>query len=617
MRNSPFIVVLTLTLSIGMPGGLHCQEQKPLLYMAEVHYAKMEYALAIPLYQKLGEKRHPKILILRRLASSYAHTNAYGPAAKCYAQIVTQKDAGAADWLAYGNMLKCLSRYIEAKAAYGHCTEGPIRTLAAIAAAGADSALRWLQQPASWQIENLQGINTAYADWGAVAFVDSQIVFVSDSLRISALDPTARLNPKNYGWTNQPYQKLYVLDRDRNGQTGGMIRGFAAVMNKPEYHIGPVSFAPAWDTAWFTVTNPLKIGYHRDTLADKKKGSVVYYGQRRLELFYSAMDSNHQWQPPVAFPYNNADSFSVGHAALSPDGSILYFVSDRPGGHGKTDLWYVERRADRSWGSPQNCGPVINTTEEEEFPTMGADGTLYFSSKGHPGMGGFDLFRSSGDRNNWTEPMNMHPPLNSPSDDFYFAPKDSATGFFSSNRPGGKGEDDIYRYYGRIDSPVEVKTPPPVPDTAASEVPDLAKGVPDSLKQAPDTLGNDPNKVSEVPDSLNIRNIFYDFDKWNIRSDAAKTLDSLIVLMSRRPSIQLELSSYADARGSDGYNKKLSAKRAASVRAYLVRHGIASGRIGSRGYGKTKMVNGCVTNVACPESEHQRNRRTEFRIVYK
>src|SRR5690606_34244436 len=114
------------------------------------------------------------------------------------------------------------------------------------------------------------------------------------------------------------------------------------------------------------------------------------------------------------------DSFSVGHVALSADGSVLYFASDRPGGYGETDIWYCEKQPDSTWGTPKNCGPVINTPEQDEFPTVSDQDVFYFASKGHAGMGGFDIFEASGARDQWSAPVNLHVPRNSPADDFYY-----------------------------------------------------------------------------------------------------------------------------------------------------------------------------------------------------
>lgn len=635
-----------------------------MIYTAESHYAKAEYALAIPFYEKLANQKRTTAAIFRRLASCYAHIDAYGPAAYWYGRLVADTGAVAEDWLQYGDMLKSEGHYAEAKAAYGHCG-------ATVRAAGCDSAIAWLQQPADLRIDNMLKINTGASDWGAVWYGDRQIVFTSDSLRPTVLDPAAKINRKNFGWTDRPYQKVYVVDSTDGYKGLGLIRGFAAALNRPEYHVGPVAFSPGYDTAYFTVTNPAKIGYSKETLSDKRKGTVVWYRTRRLELYYSIKDSNRQWQQPVAFAYNNPDSFSIGHAALSPDRTVLYFASDMPGGQGKTDIWYSVKQPDGRWGTPLNCGPAINTPEEEEFPTMGGDGTLYFSSKGHPGMGGFDLFRATGSRGQWTAPANMRPPLNSPGDDFYYEPRDSVSGFFSSNRPGGRGSDDIYRYYARTNSPTPTQTEreilvlettvldrqggKPLGDawvclmdsnrearwTQQTAADGMVYNIvtPDhrySDRAARDGYGSDEKGLNttglyradtlrvtlylgraepELPDSMKLSNIYYDFDRWNIRPEAARTLDQLITLMNQHPSMELELSSYTDSRGSIGYNVALSEKRAASVKNYLINHGIDQGRIKSGGFGKSRMVNGCSTGVPCNESEHQQNRRTEVKMV--
>lgn len=170
----------------------------------------------------------------------------------------------------------------------------------------------------------------------------------------------------------------------------------------------------------------------------------VKYGYRRLELFAAEKDKDGKWGKPVPFPYNKPDQYSLGHAALSNDGNTLYFASDMPGGVGGTDIWYSDKQGDGKWGTPVNCGPAINSPEEEEFPTIAPDGSLYFSSKGWTGMGGFDIFHATGSKTQWSTPENLRYPTNSPEDDFYFVAGNNGNTYFASNRPGGKGSDDIY-----------------------------------------------------------------------------------------------------------------------------------------------------------------------------
>lgn len=160
----------------------------------------------------------------------------------------------------------------------------------------------------------------------------------------------------------------------------------------------------------------------------------------------SVKGKDEKWAKPTLFAYNRPASYSVGHAALNSRGDVLYFTSDMPGGMGKTDIWYCEKDADGNWSTPQNCGPQVNTPEDEMFPTIGVNGDLFFSSTGHPGMGGLDIFTVVGEKGRWEGVRNLRPPFNSESDDFYFVLAANGSGFLSSNRMNGKGSDDIYSF---------------------------------------------------------------------------------------------------------------------------------------------------------------------------
>ena len=356
-----------------------------------------------------------------------------------------------------------------------------------------------------------------------------------------------------------------------------------------------------------------------------------------------------------------------------------------PGGVGGTDIWYCERLITGNWGLPKNCGTTINTKEDEAFPVVGLDGNLYFASKGHVGMGGYDVFVAAGAKKNWTNPVNLGYPINSPGDDFYYVAKDDTSGFFASNRKGGMGNDDIYQFITassyfnlRSGRPLVLETT--VIDNATKEPIDNAalaflntdsdkkwdqltntdgktwheaenatpyaitatkKGYYSSIiaidtkNATSDTMrviipldnqsGIRPKpRVYRLTDALTtlhegdrfrINNIHYDFDKDNIRPDAAKILDTLIDILNQYPTMVIELSSHTDSRGSDEYNFNLADRRAKSAVAYLVRHGISRRRLVAKGYGETMLLNGCSNDVPCTEAEHQANRRTEVQIL--
>ncbi|SHH07969.1 OmpA family protein, partial [Pedobacter caeni] len=306
----------------------------------------------------------------------------------------------------------------------------------------------------------------------------------------------------------------------------------------------------------------------------------------------------------------------------------------------------------------------INTTEEEAFPTTGPNGALYYSSKGKTGMGGYDIYSSNGEKGQWSKTQNLKYPLNSTSDDFYFVSHDGKTGYFSSNREGGAGDDDIYSFNDQTAPAMILALDGTVYDqktkaTLDSVLVTLTDGNGLAMNRKVTTgngnfffgLTKDQDYKVEISklgytsvlktvstkgltksDTLTmqafldkdkfepgktyvLRNIYYDFDKSNIRPDAARELNKLLAILKENPAIWIELSSHTDSRGSDQYNQWLSQSRANAATQYLIDRGIEKERIKARGYGETMLLNRCSDGVKCSHAEHQLNRRTEFKVI--
>jgi len=425
----------------------------------------------------------------------------------------------------------------------------------------------------------------------------------------------------------------------------------------------------ATNTIFFTRTNMVLVkqkNVNVDPTSWVRKPMTDEY-INRLEIFSAKRDGSN-WTDVKPFEYNKVSEYSVGHPALSPDGQILYFVSDKPGGQGQTDIYYTERQPDGSWGQPMNAGPTINTVGKEMFPAFDNAGNLYFSSDTHLGFGGLDVFRTRGSRSTWAKPENMRAPLNSPRDDFGMTfmlnSQGEQVGYFSSNRESNNGTDDIYSFkllsnavllvttLERVQTPGKRSVTQPLPDVRLS----LARqGASDSIFAFSDANGEysygvmkgrtyelagsklgyltqtatvqidttslaDTTRVTLIFDksaintTIAMENIYYDLDKWNIRPDAATELDKLVRVLQANPSIKIELASHTDSREGHGYNQLLSERRAQSAVEYLVKQGIPRNRLTWRGYGETRLVNGCADGVECTEQQHQMNRRTEFTI---
>lgn len=646
------------------------QEQPSAYQQADAFYQRSDFAKAASIYEQMARKpRFQKdTMVLRRLANSYMGTGHYQQSARYFGMLTQQPSALPDDWLHYGDMQMALGQYDSARIAYRNAGSSP---KVAVRLAGCDSVQAWRNGPPSQaSLENVRILNTDQPDWGATFYDSSEVVFVSDSTRKGVLLPGTKVNVRDDGRTDHDYTKLYVAKP--HGDDYGYVEGFSGNMNHYLYHIGPVAFTQHFDTAFVTMTNP-------DKKITVEKISSQLYGRRRLGL-YIFVRRNNEWRQLQAFAYNDLDNFSVGHAAINKSGDVLYFTSDRPGGQGGTDIWYSRKLSDTAWSAPQNCGNAVNTADDEAFPSVGPDGTLYFSSKGWAGMGGYDIYRATGSLNNWTSPINLHAPFNSSTDDFCFVVNEKGNGFLSSDRPGGKGDDDIYRFTVSTTSPAiapvepfkalmlemtvldyNTKAPavgadallkepsknrqwteavpangviynavdPGQPYTAQAysancqgEVQQLNTNLQpgDTIRVTLYTCGTAPAAGPREPqtilngETLAVENIYYDLDKSNIRKDAATILDRLVDILKSHPNATVILSSYTDTRGSKAYNEALSSRRAGSVKAYLVKKGIAGKRVTSDHYGKNNLVNDCGDGKPCPESAHQANRRTTVTI---
>ncbi|MEO7212583.1 OmpA family protein [Mucilaginibacter sp.] len=556
------------------------QEQLSKKQLADKLFERYEYFKALNLYLPLADKNNPNVQVVERIAECYRLINDSKNAENWYASAISDEKSADMDWYYYAESLLRNNKLKEAKVqyqAYYAKVNNPEQLLFKLATC--DSAAKWMAAPRKDYTVSLdKKLNSIYSDWSTNYYGENGIVFTSD--RVTGYDDSGKQTDNR---TGNGYFKLYYAIKDSvvllpvSTDAGKIFNG--------NYHAGPALFNAAADTAWITVTTSVPRG---NLPVDKKeKGSHQRLYTRRLMLVM-ATKTDGVWGNFKNFAYNNIKEYSVGHAALSYNGGILYFTSDMPGGEGKTDIWYCLKQADGNWGEPVNCGKTINTKDEEAFPVTMGD-VLLFASKGHAGMGGFDIFATKGGRAQWSVLSNGKFPINSTADDFYMLTKDGATGYFSSNRDGGTGNDDIYSFkYESLPEPVK-QIQPPVPVIAG------------------------PPKQSFKPEDLHAI-IYYDLDKANIRSDAASELDRLVLLLKANPLVKVKLASYTDVRASGSYNIGLSKRRSEAAIAYLVSQGILRSRLSAGWFGKQNLVNNCPDRASCTETEDQLNRRTE--VVY-
>ena len=489
------------------------------------------------------------------------------------------------------------------------------------------------------EVENLP-FNTEYSDFGTFVH-DGEFYFAS--ARNTDLK-------KKYGWNDEPFLEIYqvsVKDVDGKREFGTPDFIKASLINT-KYHEASVAITNDGKTIYFT----------RDNVDRKNKLGYDKKGTSHLKLYKATLEDE-QWSNIVELPFNN-DYYSNGHPALSADNKKLYFVSDREGGIGQTDIYEVDIFEENGYSEPKNLGEKINTEGREMFPYVSKDSIMYFSSDGYLGLGLLDIYKSNIIKDEDAEPVNMGAPYNSGYDDFaYFLNGDQKTGYFSSNRDGGNGGDDIYGFKAEkckqiiegiardkktneILAGVEVKlinkagkiveTVTTGPDGAYTLNADCDKTYTvlaskedykdDKVDVTTDKTNEKVNKADLYlqplidNDQIVINPIFFDFDKSNIRTDAEYELENIVDVMREHPKMIIKIESHTDSRGSDSYNLKLSDRRAKSTRDYLFSRGIATERIESAiGYGETQLLNKCANKVKCTEEEHQMNRRSYFYIL--
>lgn len=492
--------------------------------------------------------------------------------------------------------------------------------------------------------------NSDKADFGT-AFFGNKIVYSSSK-------DTTKFDQKLYNWNKEPFLTLYVSER--NVDNGSFFNDQIFLPNaQSKYHESTVAFSKDLKKVYYT-TNILK----KKKLVNDEEGTnnfkIVRGTVEDLKLTHSE---------DIFF---DSPKYSVGHPALSEDGKWLFFASDMPGGFGGADLYVSQVAEDGTIGPPKNLGPEINTAANDMFPSF-TNGMLYFASDGHFGWGGLDIYESKFYGNmKFSEPRNLGSPINSNKDDFaYIIDSSDEFGYFSSNRSGGKGGDDIY-YFTKAKAPCDQfisgrvtnsKSKAPIADAIVkafnafgdelTEAKTNADGtyrltVPCNIKvKVMASKANHSNDEEEVQtnkvngdelkninfelstyedlvvkqgndEKIDINPIFFDYDKFDITPQALIELDKVVFAMNNFPKLKIKIESHTDSRGKDEYNLTLSDARAKSTQTYLISKGIDTSRIESAiGYGEKRLTNKCSNGVKCTEEEHFANRRSDFIVVEK
>ena len=606
------------------------------------NYDKLSYVKSKKQLALLAEQKDKSPEIIEKLANSSYFIGEMEDASKWYAKLVEMDpNVEPENYFRYAQALKSQEKYKEANSVLETFSNLKSNDSRAKQFFNSPEYLNVIKELSNdFELVNLD-VNTPYSDFGTSTH-NGSIVFASSR------DKKAKI----YNWNQQPFLNLFKLDTDGN------IKGINGDINT-KYHESSTAFTKDGKTVYFTRNNFFDGKF-------KKNSKKVH----ALKIYKATIEGD-KWVNVEPLPFND-DEYSVAHPTLSADEKQLYFASDMPGTFGDSDIFVVDIKDNGTYGTPVNLGPKVNTEGRENFPYVSDKSILYFSSDGHLGLGGLDVFKVEiNNIENQRAIQNLGKPINGPKDDFAFIIDEaSGKGYISSNRPGGKGDDDIYSFEMKVCSKtvlgkvIDKKTKAILPN-AAIVVYNSAKNILETLKSdnngefkfniacnsnqyniegSKASYNNDiknlavsfegenilklelelmpklPKLGTDLADVLELKPIYFDFDKSNIRPDAELELTKVIDYMTRFPKVKIDVKSHTDSRANDAYNLALSERRNKSTIRYIVKKGgIATSRLTGKGHGESQLVNRCSNNNSstCSEAEHQENRRSEFIVLQK
>ena len=646
MRLLTFSVALLSSTSL-----LFAQPEKELEKANEM-YKNFSYVDAIKIYERIAQKGFVNQEMLQSLGNAYYYNAEYKKALPWYEQLFQEGKYKVKPeyYYRYAQTLKSVGDYTQADKMMAKFVEltNANDTRAALFEENKDYQTVIKNNSGRFQLNNAS-INTENSEYGTALYGD-KIVFAGATDARKAKHGVSQ-------WTGESFYDLY--EAEHFDQKLGSRKPFSSSVNTQFNESTPV-FTKDGNTMYFT----------RNNYVNRKLGSDIE-NTILLKILRATKDKNGNWGDIVEVPFNS-DQYNVAHPALSPDEKYLYFASDMPGSFGNSDIFRVEILGDNQYGTPENLGNIINTAGRESFPYISKDNILYYSSDGIPGLGGLDIFAVKFNADGSTsKPVNIGMPGNSADDDFCFVfNSDSKIGFLTSNRPGGKGKDDIYSFHE--DKPLlfscqknikgivkDAKTKAVIADAKVILSDKVMKEVSTDQSKTDGTftfekvncndshyylrgekekyetaevnvtVGKDevvyeillnPRQVAikkgmDLAKVFEIKEIKFDYNKANIRPDAEVELTKIVEVMREYPKMKIDIRSHTDSRGADSYNLKLSDRRAKATLEWIVKQGIDRKRLKAKGYGETRLVNGCSNGVPCTEEEHQENRRSEFIVV--
>ena len=623
--------------------------QEKLITKANEKYDEYSFSPAIDIYKKVLDRGYASADLLKKLGNSYYYNADYEDAANTYKRLVDEypDEIGPEYYFRYAQTLKTLEDYEASKIVMAKFLEATSDDARATAYKDEEDYLNDIKRNSGrYNVSPFQ-YNSPYSEF-APSFYKEGLIFSSDR-------DTGNFARYRHTWNSKDFLDLYKVNADSVSQ--GTVIKFGDHVNT-RLHESTSTVSKDGNTLYFTRNNYKEGKYVKD------ESGVI-----RLKIFKARMVEG-IWSEIQELPFNSND-YSVAHPTLSADGKMLYFASDMPGTLGESDIFRVAINDDETYGTPENLGPVINTEARETFPFVTSKDILYFSSDGHPGLGGLDIFATKVDNSRLDgNVMNVGEPVNGRMDDFTFIfNEETRKGYFASNRSEGRGADDIYAVLetkpllidceqaisgivrDKISNEPLIGASVKVIDENNEEIMsaitdadgkynllvdcnqgNFVRAMTEGYVPSEEYLGKsdgEPKVIDfylerssitagfgdDLAKLLQLSTIYFNFNKYNIRKDSEIEVEKVIAAMEKYPSLKIKVNSHTDSRGKDSYNLWLSQKRAESTVNYMVKKGIAKERLSGEGFGETKLINNCSNGVKCSDKDHELNRRSEFIIL--
>ncbi|WP_339753700.1 OmpA family protein [uncultured Winogradskyella sp.] len=630
MKNLKTLLFITLMSSLCLTA------QNKATKKADKQFSRFEFVKAAESYNKLIENGKGDAYVYSQLAESYYNIFNTVEAERWYDKALESSDNPEMVYK-YSQMLKANGKYEASNQQMERfASMRPSDHRATAFRKNPNYLPKILEQGKKFNVQNAD-FNSEQADFGGTIH-DGKLYITSGR----------NDNRKTYGWNDQPFLDIYTLAKNSDGSYQAATMANDKINTK--FHEGLVSFTPDGKTMYFSRESYFEKDFEKDSLSKTRYSQLYLFKATKLAEDWDTIES-------LAI---NSENYSVKNPSVSSDGNTLYFASNMPGGFGNFDIYKASINSDGTIGEPQNMGQKVNTEGQEMFPYISSTNTLYFSSNGHLGLGGMDVFYTKEIDGKTTPIRNVGIPINSNGDDFAFTiDEGSEEGFVSSNRDGGKGSDDVYAFK-KLQPLCDVlitatvlddKTREPLSGASVSlydaegnkvvSKTTNAEGIAefivecetdtelevilddyDSKKVAVKGTNEEENNVQIsldpiekliAADRIELNPIYFDFDKSNVTTKAAFELDKLVQIMNKYPDLVINATSHTDYIGSSTYNLALSDRRAKTTVQYVISKGIDASRISGMGKGETEPKVDCGTN--CTDEERQLNRRSEFIIV--